>query len=548
MTRWTSRTQQLFNSHLQMLLTVLIVVLANGFAAFHVARVDLSQERLYTLSEASKQLVQQMDRPIVARVYFTHGLGAPYQNHEQFVKDKLEEFAIYARGRMTIETIDPGDDKEAASAAAGFGLQQLDYTFREQDRAELRKIWMGVVLLYGDKQEVLPAVTDLGTLEYNVAAALHRLSTRREDVKTLGWAIGDGEPDFLKDAGPLRTLAGELARKFVLKQIPLGGAGSIPEDVDAMLVVGPQHALGERALYQLDQFVMRGGALAAFVTNTRPDLRSMRPQRVSSGLDPLLGSFGVRVNRDLVLDRVQNGQMRFPVKASGGQGYRDVNYPLIPKAIDLSRASVMVGGLDSLLFPFASTLTVSDALPVGVSSEVLARSSSASGVVANLETLDPVKIQNVLSSEHRGPFPLLVAMTGSFRSFFEARPVPTAEPDAPSVTSADPNDDGAPPKESPQQIEGAPTRLVVSGSADFVANNLDFMQNLCDWLVADEALLSIRGKSAAMPALRPTTNAERAGWKAALLGWAPAALLLAGAVRRRRRARSARLRDAERTR
>ena len=92
MTRWTSRTQQLFNSHLQMLLTVLIVVLANGFAAFHVARVDLSQERLYTLSEASKQLVQQMDRPIVARVYFTHGLGAPYQNHEQFVKDKLEEF------------------------------------------------------------------------------------------------------------------------------------------------------------------------------------------------------------------------------------------------------------------------------------------------------------------------------------------------------------------------------------------------------------------------------------------------------------------------
>lgn len=539
MNRWTARTNLLVNSHLQMVLTVLIIVLANGLAAFHVARVDLSQERLYTLDQASKQLVQQMDRPIVARVYFTHGLGAPYQNHEQFVKDKLGEFAAYARGRMTIEVVDPGTDKAAATAAAGFGLQQLDYTFREQDRAELRKIWMGVVLLYGDKQEVLPAVTDLATLEYNVAAALHRLSTKREDVKTIGWAIGDGEPDYLKDAGPVRTLAGELGRKFILRQIPLGGAGSIPEDVDAMLVIGPQHALGERALYQIDQFVMRGGALAAFVTNTRPDMRSMRPQRLSSGLDPLLGSFGVKVNRDLVLDRVQNGQMRFPVKASGGQGYRDVNYPLIPKAIDLSKSSVMVGGIDSLLFPFASTLTVSEVLPVGMTSEVLAWSSSASGVVGTLETLDPMKISNVLSSERRGPFPLLVTMTGSFRSFFESRPVPTPEADAPSVTSADPNDDGSAPKEAAQMLEGVPTRLVVSGSADFVANNLDFMQNLCDWLVADETLLSIRGKSAALPALRPTTRGEQAVWKAALLTWAPLTLLLAGAVRQRRRARKA---------
>lgn len=533
----TPRRNLLLNSHLQALLVVIIVVLANGFAAFHVARVDLSQERLYTLDEASKQIVQQMDRPIVARVYYTHGLGAPYQNHEQFIADKLEEFAAYSHGRMTIERLDPASDTTIATAAAGFGLQQLDYTFHDQDRAELRKIWMGVVLLYGDRQEVLPAVTDLNTLEYNVSAALRRLATRREDVKTIGWAIGDGEPDFQKEQGPLRTLAGELARKFVLRAIPLGGAGSIPEDVDAMLVIGPQRALSERALYQIDQFVMRGGALATFVTNTRPDLRQMRPQRVSSGLDPLLGSFGVRVNRDLILDRVQNGQMRFPVRAAGGSGYRDVNYPLIPKSLDLSRTNVMVSGLNDLLFPFASTLTVSDALAVGVQAEVIASSSASSGVVATLETLDPTKISNVLSSEKRGPFPMMVAVTGSLRSFFESRPQPAADPDAPSVNSADPNDNGAQPKEAPFITEGASTRLVVAGSADFVANNQDFMLNLCDWLVADESLLGIRGKASSLPALRPTTPNEQRIWKALLLAWAPTTLLLLGALRQWRRRR-----------
>ncbi len=534
----TPRLNLLLNSHAQMVLTVLIVLLANGLAAFHVARVDLSQERLYTLDEASKQIVQKMDRPIVARVYFTQGLGAPYQNHKQFVVDKLGEFAAYTRGRMTVEVADPADDPDVAAKAAGFGLQQLDYTFREQDRAELRKIWMGVVLLYGDRQEVLPALKDLNTLECDLAAAFQRLSMKREDVKTLGWAIGDGEPDYQTEQGPLRTLASQLSRKFILKQIPLGGAGSIPEDVDALLIVGPQRALSERGLYQLDQFVMRGGALAAFVTNTRPDLRAMRPQRVSSGLDPLLGSFGVKVNRDLVLDRVKNGQMRFPVKAGGGSGYRDVNYPLIPKSITLSRTSVMVGGVDALLFPFASTLTVSETLPIGVTAEVIAQSSDASGVVGMLETLDPTKIQNVLSSEKRGPFPLLVAMTGPFRSFFESRPVPPPDPDAPSVTSADPNDDGAPPVEDPQRIEGVNTRMVISGSADFVANNPRFMENLADWLVADEALLGIRGKTASIPELNATTRGEQGAWKAAQLLWAPLLLLAFGAVRYRRRARA----------
>lgn len=535
----TPRRNLILNSHLQMVLTVLIVLLANGFAAFHVARVDLSGERLYTLDEASKQIVQTMDRPIVARVYFTHGLGAPYQNHEQLVKDKLGEFASYARGRMTVEAVDPAVDPDSAGKAAAFGLQQLDYTFHDQDRAELRKIWMGVVLLYGDRQEVLPAVTNLDTLEYDIAAAFVRLRTKREDVKTLGWAIGDGEPDYTRDAGPVRTLASELSRKFVLRQIPLGGAGSIPEDVSAMLVIGPQTALGERALYQLDQFVMRGGALAAFVTNTRPDLRTMRPQRVSSGLDPLLGSFGVRVNRDLVLDRVQNGQMRFPVRAGGGSGYRDVNYPLIPKAIDLSKTNVMVGGTEALLFPFASTVAVSEALPMGVKAEVLAQSSESSGVVERLETLDPTKIANVLSSEKRGPFPLIVAMTGSFRSFFESRPVPPPDPDAPSVNAANPDDDGSPPAESPQQLEGASTRLVIAGSADFVANNQNFMLNLCDWLVADESLLGIRGKASSLPALRPTEPRERTAWKALQILWAPVGLLLYGAARQRRRRRPA---------
>ena len=80
-------------------------------------------------------------------------------------------------------------------------------------------------------------------------------------------------------------------------------------------------------------------------------------------------------------------------------------------------------------------------------------------------------------------------------------------------------------------VEGAPTRLFVSGSADMVANNQAFMLNLCDWLVQDEALIGIRSKLATVPALHPTEASERAGWRAFNLAAGPLLLFGVGAFR-----------------
>lgn len=527
----TARDRLRLDARLQMVLVVVIVVLANLFAARHFARLDLTRDRMYSLDEASKAIVGRLDRPLVVKVYFTPGLEAPYNNHEQLIRDKLDEYRAYARGRMTVEVIDPDRDPDAAQEAQKYGITPLEYTVREQDRSELRKIWMGAVLLYGSRQEVLPALTNLSSLEYDVSGAIHRLRLQKEDRRVIAFSTGHGEPDFAKDQGPLRTLAETLARKYELRQVPLGGAGALADDIDALLVVGPQKALDDRSLYQIDQFVVRGGAAAIFVTNTRPDLRTMRPTRLVSGLDPLLGHYGLRVGRDIVLDRAANGAMRFPVRVGGKVGYRDVNYPLIPKATELSGSSVLVAGLDSLLFPFASSVTPVEDPTGAVRYEVLASSASSSGSVGSVRSLDPTTLKDVLPEEARGPFPMLVAATGSFRSFFETRAVP---PPVEGVAAAVED-----PEEVPLRVEGASTRLVVAGSADFTANNPAFMLNLCDWLVQDEALIGIRSKIATLPSLQPTTPREQLWWKLGVIGFGPALLLAIGAARQVRRRRGA---------
>lgn len=531
--KWDARKNLLFNATAQAILVAFAVLLANTFAAHGFWRLDLSRNRSNSLDQASKVIAGRLDKPLVIKAWFTRGLEAPYNNNEQIFRDKIEEFRVYSQGRLSLSVQDPSLDGEALKEAQKYGLTPLDYTFKKGDRAELRKIWMGAVLLYGEKQEVLPTLTDLSSLEYELSAAIHRLEQKAEERPVVGLATGHGEPDFSKPEGPLRTLIEGLAKKAVLMSVPLGGPGQIPKEIDAMLIIGPQKAYSDRALYQVDQFVMRGGALGVFLMNTRPDMRTLRPLTVISGMEPLLGHYGITVGRNIVIDRTSNGSMRFPVRVGQASGYREINYPLIPRAMDLSRDSVLTSGLDQLLFPFTSTLSIAEDLPPGVTGEVLARSSAASGAVQGLTTVDPTHLNDVQPDEARGPFPILVSLNGGLRSYFETRPVPQPEEGIAAAQDS--------PEERALMVEGSTTRLVVSGSADMVANNIPFMLNLSDWLVQDTALIGIRGKVADVPPLPGTTATEQLVWKLFNLLMGPIMLLGYGLLRtwRRRQGRRA---------
>ena len=98
---------------------------------------------------------------------------------------------------------------------------------------------MGVALVYGDRQEVLPAVTVTDTLEYEPARAVKRLVSE-EGPRTVGWTLGNGEPNLLTGAGPLERIRNSLTEEYNLQGVDPNLAEGIPEDVDALFVVGPQ--------------------------------------------------------------------------------------------------------------------------------------------------------------------------------------------------------------------------------------------------------------------------------------------------------------------
>jgi gliding-associated putative ABC transporter substrate-binding component GldG len=511
------RRSLLANTWAQLILVIGIVIAANTWAAGTFARLDLTSERVYSLDLATRALLYRLEKPLLAKVYFSKGLQAPYNNHEQVLLDKLEDFRAYSKGLMDIEVADPTGIKELTEEAQRFGIEPIQYRYRSSQVTELKKVYMGVALVYGDRQEVLSAVTVTDTLEYELARAVKRLVSE-EGPRTVGWTLGNGEPNLLTGSGPLERIRSKLTEEYNLQGVDPNAEAGIPEEVDALFVVGPQRPFSPRAQYEVDQFLMRGGALAMFLTNTKPDMRTMQPQSVVHNLEAMMGKYGVQLNRDIVVDRTRNGQMNLPVRQGRYMVRMPVNYPLIPRVNIVEPDHPTVRGIDTMLFPFASSIELANPLPGDVEATVLAKTTEAGGRIRGLRSIDPQSLKTVALGEERDEWTILVALDGTFESAFANRAIPL-RPDGTK-------DDGA-----GRIRESAPTRLITAGSADFVANNVSFMLNLVDWMVQDETLVSIRAKQVRMPEFDPIEPGDAQLAKAANLLTGSALLFLFGLVR-----------------
>lgn len=481
------RGKLLLHVWLQVALWCGVVFVANHISSAWFLRWDLTAEQRFTLSAESLSIVRRIDRPLLARVYFTGDLAYPFNNHRQALVEKLEELRAWSGGLMEIQVIDPTGDPDASAEAAEYGIRPVPYRFQSRDKFEAKEVFLGVTLLYGDQQRALNPMNNVDLFEYELVRAIHGLTTEAESRKTIGFLQGHGEPDFaaFPDSHPLGKLRDDLAQRYNLRQVTLGADEGVPDEVDALLVLGPQGRVSDRAQYQIDQFLMDGGSLAFFVSSWRPDFQRNRSVELRHDLNALLGHYGIKLNKNAIVDRVNNQVYRAPVNTGGQRRLVDVNYPLMPKTAAWSETSPITKNLSTAVVPFASSVDLAEELPTGVTGEILLDTSDDATSVQSLRYIqaDVFKVRG--PTELDGPFPLGVALKGRFQSFFADRDIPPI----PGVA-------GNPDEGTDKLLDGAMARMVVVGSMDFPANNADFLANSVDWLVQDVALVNIRTRAA----------------------------------------------------
>jgi ABC-2 type transport system permease protein len=167
-------------------LYLLVIVLINlvGISLFF--RVDITANNLYSLSDASKEVVSTLKEPLTVNVFFTKNLPAPYNNIELYLHDLMKEYELYSNDNLSYRfynvTAAEGDLTEEATGnrkiAQSYGIYPVNIQAVEQDQVKVQRAYMGMVLIHGDVVEKIPAITTTEGLEYKVTHAIRKLNNK----------------------------------------------------------------------------------------------------------------------------------------------------------------------------------------------------------------------------------------------------------------------------------------------------------------------------------------------------------------------------------
>ncbi len=491
------------------LLILAILVVVNVISIRLFVRLDLTHQSVYTLSDASRNLVGTLDDRVTVKAYFTEDLPAPYNNNRRAVLDILNDYKAYAGGNLHFDFINPEGEKGEEEAQQQ-GIAPVQVQVVKEDKFEIKRGYLGLVMLYEDRKEVLPVIQNLASLEYDISSALKRLTSRAK--KKIGYSTGQQETEL----GALRQVQQALSQQYDLVPVDLTRMEPVPDDLAALFVISPAMRFSDTAKFKIDQHLMRGGKIAFLLNRVNANLQARFASTVELGLDDLLEQYGIRVNPDLIRD-VQCANISVMQQQGGFTFQSQVPFPYIPIVSNFSENNPIVKDLQAVVLPFTSSVDTSLAAGRGLQVEVLLRSSKQSGRQTGFFMIDPFQRYTPadMAEQH---VPLAALVHGSFKSFFAEK-----QPASPIAQSPE-------------------TRILVFGDGDFMKDeylgnraNMTLFANIVDYLADDAGLITIRSKNVATPPLEQVSDGTKQFLKYANLVGPPVLIILYGLFRWRRR-------------
>lgn len=165
-------------------MTVIVLINAVGITLF--ARIDLTENKIYSISKASQKVVSTLSEPLTINVFFTKNLPAPYNNTERYLHDLLEEYSIYANQYFNYRFYDVSPEeggiskkaRENQELAKNYGIFPIQIQVVEKDEIKFKKAYMGLVLIHGDIIEKIPTIISIEGLEYRLTTAIQKLNNK----------------------------------------------------------------------------------------------------------------------------------------------------------------------------------------------------------------------------------------------------------------------------------------------------------------------------------------------------------------------------------
>lgn len=476
------------------------------------ARLDLTADGLHTLSEGSRKILSKIDSNVEVRLYVSRGenrMPSALKNYAQTVEDLLQEFRAASGGKITIKRLDPEPDSDAEDTAKLDGIEPVSLGQMGGD-----PLYFGMAVSLAPETKAIPFLSPQREklLEYDIARVISQVIATNKPVlgvmSPLPVLGGPAMNPMMMQMGrqpqqqqPWITFS-ELKRDFTVESVPME-ADSIPEKIQVLMVVHPKD-ISEKAQYAIDQFILRGGKLIAFLdSQCITDNRNPNPMGLNLGggssLPKLLEKWGIGMDTSkVVADRTFSRELQ-------GRDGRPQPVPafLFLNADGVNKDDAVTGQSDNLWLPFAGGFTGKPA--EGLRADVLLKSSEDSQLVDGMTSqFNGAKILDDFAPS-RTNYPLALRLSGKFKTAF-----PDGKPGATNATTL---------KEAKSE-----TVVYLFGDVDFLNDaysvevnpmlgmamprngNLALVQNLVEQASGDVNLVGARGRASVS---RPFTVVQK---------------------------------------
>jgi len=470
---------------LQLLLSLGIVILSSFLLTFYFFKLDLTEEKRHSLTPATEDLLANLQDPLFIRCYLHGEFPAEFKRLENSIKERLDEFVDYSRGKIDYEFIDPyesGDQKiinETFKALDEKGLRFSNISFNENGAQASKLIWPAAIVEYQGREYPIqflktetPVATDqmvntsVNNLEYELANGLRKIT--RKDKPAVAILTGHREIPGIN----LADFIYGLRENYDVEPVRIDSQiNAFSDKADAMalrtnryaalVVAGPDSVISDKDRFVIDQFIMNGGKVLWMLDALKINMDSLRNSESSmavsneNGVYEMLFEYGVRLNRSLVID-FQGAPIILDNGPMGNQrAYTDRTNYYAPLLLSSTNTHPITANLDPLKMEFAGSLD----------------SVNANSDVIKIHLLKPDAIKKDPNMAYRDkslPTKMIVIADGDF-----------------AYNDVD-------------MRSGKPMPIALGYDPQFrrvLFDNKEFLMNCMNYLLDDQALISVRSRT-----------------------------------------------------
>lgn len=557
-----------FRDIVQLLLSLFIVGVLVAISTVYFFRIDLTTEKRHTLADSTVEFLEELDEIIYVKVYLKGEYPAMFQKLERATREKLHEMRAYSGGNLEFEFINPADIADDRTRNENYQKlveQGLNYTtlqIREKDGVSEKIIFPSAIVTHRGEslplqllksQERMPDAeminNSVNNLEYELMNVFYQL--RAAEQPKVAMLQGHGELDEMETGDLAKALSDfydvsyvEIDEKIDALTRRVAETNYRENIYDALIIAKPTEAVSDKDKYIIDQFVMHGGKVVWLLDAMHASMDSLQGRDLTMGLsmdtnlDDQLFRYGVRINKNLLIDRncAPIGIMTGPM---GNQQQMEY-FPWYFKPLIVSESShPIVSNIDPIAMEFVSSI---DTLPrKGIRKNILLTTSQHTRIFRSPVriSLNIVRIDPDFGNNNSPNQPVGVLLEGTFESAFKNRISPLLVKD----------------DEFGFKEESKPTRMLVVSDGDVAKNrvnrsrgqvyplgydryagrklygNREFLVNALNYMLGDDSLIKIRSRNVRLRQLdAERVSSERPLWQAVNIVVPVLLILIIGAL------------------